>query len=111
MWVSIRANIRTASAALRGMVAPGLLAVLMPVAVGIIFRIFITDHDPLIAADSVAALLMVWTIGGILMATFLNNGGGAWGNAKNSLRQGTMEAKSLIRTRQQWLVILSPLFI
>jgi K(+)-stimulated pyrophosphate-energized sodium pump len=79
--------------ALKEMVAPGLLAVLMPVAVGIIFRIFITAQDPLIAAESVAALLMVGTIGGILMATFLNNGGGAWDNAKKFIEAGNYGGK------------------
>ncbi|HDS30075.1 MAG TPA: sodium-translocating pyrophosphatase, partial [Firmicutes bacterium] len=59
--------------ALKAMIAPGLLATLMPVVVGVLFRIFITSKDPMIAAESVAALLMVGTIAGILMATFLNN--------------------------------------
>jgi K(+)-stimulated pyrophosphate-energized sodium pump len=79
--------------ALREMVAPGLLATLMPVAVGVIFRIFITQTDPLIAAESVAALLMVGTIAGILMATFLNNGGGAWDNAKKYIEAGAYGGK------------------
>lgn len=79
--------------ALKEMVAPGLIAVLMPVAVGIIFRIFITQEDPLISAESVAALLMVGTIGGILMAIFLNNGGGAWDNAKKFIEAGNYGGK------------------
>ena len=79
--------------ALRAMVAPGLLATLMPVAVGVIFRIFITPQDPMIAAESVAALLMVGTITGILMATFLNNGGGAWDNAKKYIEAGALGGK------------------
>ena len=80
--------------ALREMVAPGLLATLMPVAVGLIFRMFIgLRGDPLIAAESVAALLMVGTITGILMATFLNNGGGAWDNAKKYIEDGAYGGK------------------
>ena len=79
--------------ALRAMVAPGLLATLMPIAVGVLFRMFITDKDPLIAAESVAALLMVGTITGILMATFLNNGGGAWDNAKKYIETGAYGGK------------------
>ncbi|MBI5375392.1 MAG: sodium-translocating pyrophosphatase [Candidatus Schekmanbacteria bacterium] len=75
-------------AALREMVLPGLLAVFMPITVGLIFRMFITSVDPLIAAEAVAALLMVGTIVGILMATFLNNGGGAWDNAKKFIEDG-----------------------
>jgi K(+)-stimulated pyrophosphate-energized sodium pump len=81
--------------ALRQMIAPGLLAVLMPVAVGLLFRIFITPEQPLIAAESVASLLMVGTIGGILMALFLNNGGGAWDNAKKYIEAGAHGGKYL----------------
>jgi H(+)-translocating pyrophosphatase len=74
--------------ALKQMVAPGLVAVGMPIAVGLLFRIFITAGDKTIAAESVAALLMVGTIAGILMATFLNNSGGAWDNAKKFIESG-----------------------
>lgn len=81
--------------ALKAMVAPGLLATLMPVAVGVLFRIFISDEDQMIAAESVAALLMVGTIAGILMATFLNNGGGAWDNAKKFIETGALGGKFL----------------
>jgi len=82
--------------ALKAMVAPGLLAVLMPITVGLVFRIFIVlKGDPLIAAESVAALLMVGTITGILMATFLNNGGGAWDNAKKYIEAGAYGGKYL----------------
>ena len=79
--------------ALREMIAPGLLATLMPIAVGVLFRMFITPADPMIAAESVAALLMVGTITGILMATFLNNGGGAWDNAKKFIESGAYGGK------------------
>src|SRR5574341_58324 len=54
--------------ALKAMVAPGLLAVGMPIAVGMTFKVFG------VGAESVAAFLMVGTIGGILVATMLNNG-------------------------------------
>ena len=35
-----------------------------------------------------AGLLMVGTIAGILMALFMNNGGGAWDNAKKYIESG-----------------------
>ncbi|MGE5307226.1 MAG: sodium-translocating pyrophosphatase [Alphaproteobacteria bacterium] len=73
--------------ALKEMVAPGILAVCMPVAVGVIFRLFG------VGAESVAALLMVGTIAGILMATFLNNSGGAWDNAKKFIETGAYGGK------------------
>jgi K(+)-stimulated pyrophosphate-energized sodium pump len=68
--------------ALREMVLPGLLAVGMPIAVGLILR-----------AEAVAALLMVGTITGILLATLMNNGGGAWDNAKKYIESGIYGGK------------------
>jgi len=68
--------------ALREMVMPGLLAVSMPVAVGLI-----------LGAEAVAALLMVGTITGILLATLMNNGGGAWDNAKKYIESGVYGGK------------------
>jgi K(+)-stimulated pyrophosphate-energized sodium pump len=72
--------------ALREMVLPGLLAVLTPVAVGFAFK-FLSGEGQM-GAESVAALLMVGTIAGILMALFMNNGGGAWDNAKKYIESG-----------------------
>ncbi len=83
-------------AALRKMVAPGLLVVLAPVTVGLLFKVFITPENPLIAAESVAGFLMVGTIAGILMALFLNNGGGAWDNAKKYIETGALGGKYII---------------
>jgi K(+)-stimulated pyrophosphate-energized sodium pump len=68
--------------ALKEMVMPGLLAVGMPIAVGLILR-----------AEAVAALLMVGTITGILLATVMNNGGGAWDNAKKYIESGMYGGK------------------
>jgi H(+)-translocating pyrophosphatase len=79
--------------ALRKMVAPGLLVVLTPIGVGLVFKIFITPVDKLISAEAVAGLLMVGTITGILMALFLNNGGGAWDNAKKYIETGAHGGK------------------
>jgi len=81
-------------AALREMVAPGLLAVLTPVAVGFSFR-YLSPHGQ-IGAEAVAALLMVGTIAGILMATVMNNGGGAWDNAKKYIESGQFRVDGLV---------------
>jgi K(+)-stimulated pyrophosphate-energized sodium pump len=67
----------TTRAALREMIAPGLVAVITPIAVGI-----------LLGHEAVAGLLMVGTIAGVLLATVLNNGGGAWDNAKKYIEAG-----------------------
>src|SRR5213080_1179051 len=74
--------------ALREMVLPGVLAVGMPIVTGVIFRV--TFHA---GAEAVAALLMVGTMSGILMATLLNNGGGAWDNAKKYIETGQYGGK------------------
>ncbi|MEK7234787.1 MAG: sodium-translocating pyrophosphatase, partial [Elusimicrobiota bacterium] len=79
--------------ALKAMVAPGILAVGAPIAVGLLMRGFITETQRTIAAESVAAFLMVGTITGILMALFFNNAGGAWDNAKKYIEMGTHGGK------------------
>jgi len=70
----------TTRAALREMVAPGLVAVATPVLVGL-----------LLGYEAVAGLLMVGTIAGVLLATVLNNGGGAWDNAKKYIESGHLK--------------------
>ncbi len=76
----------TARAGLREMILPGLLPVLAPVVVGLLFKW--AGYD---AAMVVAALLMVGTIAGIMMASFMNNGGGAWDNAKKMIEDGQLK--------------------
>jgi K(+)-stimulated pyrophosphate-energized sodium pump len=53
------------------------VAVATPVVVGL-----------LLGYQAVAGLLMVGTIAGVLLATTLNNGGGAWDNAKKFIEAG-----------------------
>jgi K(+)-stimulated pyrophosphate-energized sodium pump len=67
-------------AALREMVLPGVLVVGTPILIGVIL-------GPLAAAG----LLMVGTIGGIMMALVMNNGGGAWDNAKKFIEAGNLK--------------------
>ncbi|HML95105.1 MAG TPA: sodium-translocating pyrophosphatase [Thermodesulfobacteriota bacterium] len=73
--------------ALKEMIPPGILAIGMPIAVGLIFKQFG------VGAETIAAFLMVGTIGGILLATFMNNGGGAWDNAKKFVELGSYGGK------------------
>ncbi len=79
--------------ALKAMVVPGLLAVGVPVAVGFLFKYLSSSPGENAGAESVAALLMVGTIGGILLATLMNNGGGAWDNAKKFIETGQLGGK------------------
>jgi K(+)-stimulated pyrophosphate-energized sodium pump len=102
-------------AALKEMVVPGLLAVGLPVAVGLIFRNFSASYQAgaalyapgtilpvpaiggvpvnLAGAEAVAGLLMVGTISGVLLAMLMNNGGGAWDNAKKFIETGQYGGK------------------
>ena len=78
-------------ASLREMIAPGLLAVAVPILVGLILR-----------WEGAAGMLMIGTIAGILLANVLNNGGGAWDNAKKMIEAGLVKdaaATSLARER------------
>ena len=59
------------------------------------------------AADAVAAFLMVGTITGILMATFMNNGGGAWDNAKKYIETGAYGGKGSDAHKARWSAIRS----
>jgi K(+)-stimulated pyrophosphate-energized sodium pump len=67
----------TTRAALRQMILPGAVAVATPIIVGL-----------LLGHEAVAGMLMVGTIAGVLLATVLNNGGGAWDNAKKYIESG-----------------------
>ena len=67
-------------AALREMIIPGALAVGVPIVVGVLLR-----------AEAAAGMLMVGTMVGVLMANVLNNGGGAWDNAKKFIEAGGLK--------------------
>src|SRR4029077_2779915 len=74
--------------ALKQMVLPGALAIGTPIAVGWGFKMLTGS-----GAEPVAALLMVGTMAGILMALLMNNGGGAWDNAKKYIETGAHGGK------------------
>ena len=62
------------------MILPGALAVAVPIVVGVILR-----------WEAAAGMLMVGTIAGVLLAIVLNNGGGAWDNAKKFIEAGGLK--------------------
>ena len=66
--------------ALREMILPGALAVIVPILVGVILR-----------WEAAAGMLMIGTITGVLLAIVLNNGGGAWDNAKKYIEAGGLK--------------------
>ncbi|MBZ0111121.1 MAG: sodium-translocating pyrophosphatase [Thermoanaerobaculia bacterium] len=68
-------------AAIREMVVPGLLAVIVPVAVGF--------YD----VEALGGVLAGVTVTGVLMAIFMSNAGGAWDNAKKLIEGGAHGGK------------------
>jgi K(+)-stimulated pyrophosphate-energized sodium pump len=85
-------------AALKKMVMPGILVVGMTIGVGVIFKvIYYLGGNTLTGASGaevVGGYLMAGTITGVLMALFLNNGGGAWDNAKKYIETGKLGGKT-----------------
>jgi len=69
------------AAALREMVVPGLLALLVPVAVGFY------------SVEALGGLLAGVTSSGVMMAIFMANAGGAWDNAKKYIEGGAHGGK------------------
>lgn len=68
--------------ALKEMVIPGMIVVIAPILVGI-----------LLGKEAAAGFLMIGTIAGVILALFLNNGGGAWDNAKKYIELGNYGGK------------------
>jgi K(+)-stimulated pyrophosphate-energized sodium pump len=68
-------------AAIRQMIAPGLMAVLVPVIVAFI---------PFFGKEALGGLLAGVTVTGVLMAIFQANAGGAWDNAKKMFEEGVV---------------------
>jgi K(+)-stimulated pyrophosphate-energized sodium pump len=65
------------SAALREMILPGLLAIISPVAVGL-----------LLGTEGLGGLLAGSLVSGVLLAIMMANAGGAWDNAKKYIEGG-----------------------
>lgn len=68
--------------AIREMIIPGLLAVIAPVAVGL-----------LLGANALAGLLAGSVVAGVCLAVLLANAGGAWDNAKKFIEEGNYGGK------------------
>tara|TARA_B100000029_G_scaffold516781_1_gene634127 strand:- start:526 stop:2562 length:2037 start_codon:yes stop_codon:yes gene_type:complete len=71
------------SAAIKRMIAPGLLAVLTPIFFGLILK------DP----EMLGGVLAGVTVTGVLLAIFMANAGGAWDNAKKYIESGAHGGK------------------
>jgi K(+)-stimulated pyrophosphate-energized sodium pump len=71
------------AAAIKRMIAPGLLAVLTPVFFGLVLR------DAQMLGGVLAGVLVT----GVLLAIFMANAGGAWDNAKKYIETGAMGGK------------------
>jgi K(+)-stimulated pyrophosphate-energized sodium pump len=69
------------AAAIKKMVVPGTLAIVVPVVVG------------LLSAKALGGLLAGVTVSGVCMAIFQSNAGGAWDNAKKFIEEGHFGGK------------------
>ena len=65
------------TAALKEMLVPGIMAVVVPLAVGLI-----------LGSTALAGLLAGSLVSGVMMAMFMSNAGGAWDNAKKYIEEG-----------------------
>ncbi len=70
-------------AALKEMLSPALLALVVPITLGTVFKwIGVYTSRPLLGVEVLAGMLLFGTLTGFIMAIFLDNSGGAWDNAK-----------------------------
>jgi K(+)-stimulated pyrophosphate-energized sodium pump len=69
-------------AALKEMIAPGLLAIVAPIAIGL-----------LLGAAALGGLLAGALVAGVLLAIMMANAGGAWDNAKKHIEEGAHGGK------------------
>lgn len=77
------------NAAIRKMIIPGLMAVVVPVLVGFGPKILgLNGSDALMGPEMLGGLLAGVTVSGVLMAIFQANAGGAWDNAKKMIEEG-----------------------
>ena len=65
------------TASLKEMIAPGLVAILAPIIMGLTM-----------GKESLGGMLAGATVTGVLLALFMANAGGAWDNAKKAIEQG-----------------------
>ena len=70
------------TAALKEMLVPGIMAVIAPLAVGLI-----------LGSTALAGLLAGSLVSGVMMAMFMSNAGGAWDNAKKYIEEGNHGGK------------------
>jgi K(+)-stimulated pyrophosphate-energized sodium pump len=71
------------AAAIKRMIAPGLLAVLTPVLFGVVFG----------KPEMLGGILAGVTVTGVLLAVFMSNAGGSWDNAKKYIEGGQFGGK------------------
>ena len=69
-------------AGIKGMIIPGLVGIVSPIVVGVLFGV-----------ETLAAFLLSATVTGVILAIFMFNAGGAWDNAKKYIETGVFGGK------------------
>jgi len=69
-------------AGIKGMIIPGLVGIISPIVVGVLF-----------GTETLAAFLLSATVTGVILAIFMFNAGGAWDNAKKYIETGVFGGK------------------
>ena len=69
-------------AALREMILPGLITIIVPIIIGLLF-----------GAEPLGGYMAGVCVSGVMWAIFQNNAGGAWDNAKKAIEQGHIEGE------------------
>ena len=70
------------TASLKEMLVPGVMAVVVPIIVGVVLGV-----------EALGGLVAGSLVSGVLMAIFMSNAGGAWDNAKKYIESGTHGGK------------------
>jgi len=85
-------------AALQEMIAPGVIAIIVPPIIGFT-----------LGKEALGGTLAGATVTGVLMALFMANAGGVWDNAKNSLKRVNWQGRKKVATpiKQPWLATRS----
>jgi Na+/H+-translocating membrane pyrophosphatase len=87
--------------ALRGMLAPALVGLILPIVIGVALRLSARGDSVTGSAEALVALLLVATIAGALGSLLFTTAGSAWDNAKKYIETGAHGGRYVLDTASQ----------